>query len=483
MAVFGIVMKYCPNCGSRLSTTASKFCSECGANIQVSESPEAEKVQKGELAQPTSTASREDVEVVSVKLNPYDLGRHLENTTAAIFERMGYTVQKRQRVVSSVGTKPEIDLLVERGAIRRAVECKNYDPSRSVAASDIRVFSHKLNEISDAGISEGIFVTNTVFSDEAENLAQSEGIRLWDGDFLGTKIVALHLGRLRDPSLIRAPVLPVQMDYATASGLPLKNRDVVRKTYGTLVYHPYFKIEYELEARRKDTTGKHHVVSDDGTYFVDALAGDIINREASAIGVIGGFLKRKAERLQSKEDKLVAQDLKNIPAVTKPVLSTSDYDVSVGEPQMTEEEAMGVVRSHVVEKNERDISYDVKVRGEWETKSLRVVPNLKEVKILDTELIYVPKWDFQYEAGPLSFSRRFLASSGETLVDELAKCRKCALLKKQSVVVCEQCGKPLCEKHSFLEERYLCQDHISDALRQQIKDSGLLSRLGIRRKR
>ena len=107
-----------------------------------------------------------------VKLNTYDLGVQLENTTASIFQKMGYSVEKRQRVQTKSGATAEIDILLVRGIRRRAVECKNYDQSRSVGIQDLRVFKDKLG---DTGIASGIFVTNTYFSEDSEKLANSTG--------------------------------------------------------------------------------------------------------------------------------------------------------------------------------------------------------------------------------------------------------------------------------------------------------------------
>ena len=51
-------------------------------------------------------------------------------------------------------------------------------------------------------------------------------------------------------------------------------------------------------------------------------------------------------------------------------------------------------------------------------------------------MVYVPKWNLEYEAGQISFSRRILGSSGRILEDDIAKCRKCTLLKMTTVAVC-----------------------------------------------
>jgi len=413
-----------------------------------------------------------------VKLNTYDLGVQLENTTASIFEKMGYSVEKRKRVPTKSGATAEIDILLIRGIRKRAVECKNYDPSRSVGVQDLRVFKDKLG---DASISSGIFVTNTYFSEDSQKLADSTGIELWDGDKHREKFYAYAIGRIKNPSLVQDPILPLNLDFASASSLSLRNNQSIRLFSSVLLYHPYFLIKHRLQATRKDPTGKAHTVTDNGTYFVDALDGEIINRERSVVESITGLFKKKEERMESREDKMVSEDLDSIASISKPVLSTSDYQVSVAEPEVTEEDAARIVKSHVVERNKQDVQYVAKVKGETETRSFKVVPRLNEVTIRGTKLVYVPKWDLEYEAGQASFSRRFLASSGRTLEDGLAKCQKCTLLKKETVAVCEVCGKPLCEKHAYQEGGWLCEDHISDKLREETKGTGLFSRFKLGR--
>jgi HJR/Mrr/RecB family endonuclease len=428
---------------------------------------------------PESTQPTIEEELEPVKLKAYDLGTQLENTTALIFERMGYSVEKRKRVPTNSGATAEIDIILTRGNRRRAVECKNYDPSRSVGVQDLRVFKDKL---ADTGIVSGIFVTNTYFSEDAQKLADSTGIELWDGDKHREKFYAYSIGRIKNPSLVQDPILPLSLDFTSASSLSLRNNQSIKLFSATLLYHPYIIVKYRFQASRKDPTGKSHTVTDNGTYFVDALDGEIINREKGIVESITGLLGKKEERMESKEDKMVSEDLDSISPISKPVLSTSDYQVSVAEQNVAEEEATKIVKSHVVKKNRRNIRYNIRVRGETETRSFEFVPRLNEVNIRGTKLVYVPKWGLEYEAGQTSFSRRFLASSGRTIEDELAKCRKCTLLKKNTVAVCEVCGIPLCEKHAYQEGKWLCIDHISDKLRQEIKGTGLLSRFKLGRK-
>lgn len=422
--------------------------------------------------------SQEDHEIASVKLNVYDLGVKLEETVAEIFQRMGYSVESRTRVPTRSGATAEIDVLLRRGARTKAVECKNYDPSRSVGVSDLRVFRSKLDE---TGIYAGIFVTNTSFSEDSEKLADSVGIELWDGETLREKFFAYKIGRLRNPSVIQDPILPLQSDFASASYIHLKNNHAVRLFSAVLLYHPYIQVKYRLQARRNDPTGKAHNVRDEGFYIVDALDGDIIDREKSVLEGIGGLLKKKEERLQSREEKMVSEDLSQITPVTRPVLETSDYQVSVAEPGIKDSVAIKIVKHHVVARNSKNVDYRIKVRGEVETRQLRIVPRLNEVIVRGSKLIYVPKWNLEYECCQSSYSREILASSGRVLTDELAKCSKCTILRKPSVVVCEVCGRLLCDKHSYQEGRWLCEEHISEGLRSQVKNSGLRSLFKMRR--
>ena len=376
-------MKFCPDCGTALQNPNPKFCPECGTSLQAvggatpSKSP---PFQAQSVTQTSSSASQqsEEEELEPVKLNTYDLGIQLENTTASVFEKMGYTVERRKRVPTKSGAAAEIDLLLIRGNRRKAVECKNYDPSRSVGVSDLRVFKDKLT---DTGIMSGIFVTNTFFSEDSQKLAESTGIELWDGDKHREKVYAYMIGRIRNPSLVQDPILPLAMDFSSASALSLRNNPSVRLFSSVLLYHPYILVKYRLQAIRNDPTGRSHTVTDSGEYVVDALDGDIVNRERGAVESIAGLFKKKEQRLESKEDKMVSEDLETIVPISKPVLSTPEYQVSVAEPAVTEEDATKVVKSHVIDKNKGEIDYRIKVRGEVETRSFNVVPRLKEVSI------------------------------------------------------------------------------------------------------
>jgi len=387
---------------------------------------------------------------------------------------MGYKTEMRAKPPTKSGAVAEIDILVSRGNRRRAVECKNYDPSKAVGTTEMRKFR---DDLKDIGIPSGLFVTSSVFSKDAEKLADSDGIELWDMEELRQKLFEYSIGRLRNPSQLTDPVLPLKLDFASASTLPIKNPDAVKLFSSVLLYQPYILVKYRMLSVRHDPTGRTHKITDQGTTVIDMLDGDIVNRERSVIEGIAGFFKSREERAESKEDKLVVEELTTVSPMTEPVLRTSDYNLSIAEPSITEEDAINLTRQYVKEKNEQDVEYDIRVRGETETRSLRIVPRLNEIEIRGQHLVYVPKWDLQYEAGQTSYVRRYFASSGRAIEDSLAKCSKCTLLKRPTIAVCEECGETICDKHAYQENgRWVCPDHSAEASTQQSKLSGLTSR-------
>jgi len=440
-------MKFCPHCGAKLSVENAKFCPECGAKLSLEDSQI--KVEEDQYEE----------EYQEVKLNVYDLGVKLEETAAKIFEKMGYKVELRKRLATRSGATAEIDVLITRGNRRRAVECKNYDISRAVGASELRIFKDKLT---DTGLSSGIFITNSVFTEDAEKLAESAGIELWDGEELREKFFLYAIGRLKNPSLLNDPILPKVQNFMDVMTLPIKNAQAVKLYSAVLFYHPYIKVKYRLFSQRKDPAGKIHKVLDEGIAIVDALDGDIINKEKNVIEKFGAFFQEREKRLESKKDSIVTEDILSIKPVREPVYQSSDYQVSIAEPEVTEEDAIKISKNFVIAKNTTIVEYDIKVRGEIETRKLKIVPKQSEISIRGVELIYVPIWDLEYESGEKNFVRRFVASSGRPIEDSFTKCEKCTLIKRQPIAVCEICGALVCEKHAINEgQKWVCENHSS----------------------
>ena len=471
-------MTYCHNCGKELPSPDVKFCPYCGAQQIIQQNVSNVQPPK------TSAESVNENEVFEIpKPKIYDLGIQLENTTATIFEKMGYVVQKRVRLPTRTSAVAEIDLILTRGNRRIAVECKNYKEDTSVGVGELRKFKNKME---DVDIASGKFVTNTLFSDESKQFADSTGIELWDGINLREKFFAMAIGRLNNPSLITDPILPIRVSFLDASSIKIKNSNSVHLFNKTLLFHPYFLVKYRLHMNRKDPTGKVHKINEDGEVIIDYLDGDIINKEKSMLesvtSVVSGMFK-KEERLESMEDNFVVKDLMNITPIKETILKTSDYDISSLEPQLSDSEAIKIVKGYVIKKNTINISYEQKKENQslidaLNKPSIKVVPKVNEIEIRGTKLVYVPKWDLEFESGENTFRRKLLASSHSIIIDAIAKCRLCVFPKRDTIYVCEDCGKPLCEKHVYQEgSRWLCEDHISQTMKDSIKGQSVFGKL------
>jgi len=148
------------------------------------------------------------------------------------------------------------------------------------------------------------------------------------------------------------------------------------------------------------------------------------------------------------------------------------------QPQISDGTAWKTARAYAITKNTRTIHYQSKssddsLLGALDGQSITIVPKESEVKQRGQSLVFVPKWDLQWEAGQMTFQRRAVASSGRVIADSISKCAKCSILHRQTISVCETCGLPLCEKHSYEEVGAIfCENHISAELRQKVRSEG-----------
>lgn len=411
-----------------------------------------------------------------MRFNRSSRGKGLEDEVGRIFRNMGYSVEVRKNVTTEIGAPAEFDLLIYRHSRITAVECKNYDDSRPIGAKDIRDFAQKIREMKK--IRDGIFISMSSFTTGARTVAAENNIDLWDSSRYYDNHCNWILKRGRLQEKTPDPILPIKMTLAQATDLAwMQNWQTIMLRRAALICRPYYQVKYQLTARRRDASGRIHTLRDEDTYFVDALDGRIVNLGSNVVQEIGRFLKKDL-RIQSKERKMIVEDLRNITPVLGYALPDSGCKLVVPDPEVSERDALDLVRSHVVGSNTKEVEYKIKIRGEMETRSFTIVPRMTEVKVHEYKLIRVPKWDLTYEVGERLLSRRFLASSARVIEDDLAKCEICPILmKRASMAVCEVCGRPLCERHSHLEDIWLCPDHISETLRQDLKRKTLFARV------
>ncbi|HEX9677965.1 restriction endonuclease [Nitrososphaera sp.] len=437
---------------------------------------------------PESVTSTEGEEEIAEEkpMSIYQLGMNLEDMTEKIIQRMGFSTERRQRLADKYGVKHEIDILATRGSRLRAVECKNYDPSRAVGIKELRDFHTKLTSLK---IKDALFVTNTVYSSESEKFAVSNNINCWDGDQLKERFFSMTLGRLGSGQQTTLDLsLPVAATYQEVSKLELANPGLA-KIIAALILHPYYRFEWKLDIVRFDPARGKHSIHASGVFIVDALDGEIINPKESITRKLGGLFKTSEEKQAKREEKQITEDLTTIrPERKYDVYQTSEYFVSRLKPTVRTESAQRSVIEQVIDDTKREDSYDVRTRHGEDSRNFFVIAKAHEVQIRKAQLIYVPKWTLDIESGQVTYMRKVLAASKTVLVDTISQCprhftiKDIQLVKKQTVALCELCGAAFCKDHiSLVDGKYYCDEHNpnepeADQSANEEKDDGVTSK-------
>lgn len=472
---------FCVHCGKEVPDGA-KFCQHCGgslhqASVKTESSPQAAQavtVSPPRASQETEIVADETGEE-KPRLDIHELGVKLEEITAQVTQAMGYKTELRQRLEDKMGSKHEIDILATRGSSIIAIECKNFGDNRSVGIEHIRNFESKLRALK---MKNGYFVTNSRFSQDAEDFAENSGIKLWDGAVIREKFFTYTIGRLKPAEQVSFDyALPPKTSYSEATRIAdLANTGSIRPSQITLTFRPYFRVHYRLNASRIDPVKEKHSVREDGDLIVDGITGEIINLPKTAVGKLlsmaSGLLKKGEEREASKLDKIVTEDLlSNTPTRSHIETQTTDYLISKLKPEISDKAAVKTVAANVVERNTRDEHYEVRVgRDKIEKRKFTITPKLSEVSA-KVFLIHVPVWDIEFESGQSIYSRRIVASSDRVLSDSLVHCPEHSQLggirRVSPKAVCEVCGRLGCEKHilTSTDGHYFCYEHAPPELR------------------
>jgi hypothetical protein len=472
----------------------AKFCPSCGGSLSQSEIS-ADKDAKASKAGLASKKDSYDAPLPLEKLQGFDsddggagggsddlsknrtppvsieeLGRRLEDMTAQILANMGYSTEKRQILLGKSKSRNEIDIVAKKGGKLLAVECKNY--SRYVGADQLREFKSKLDDLQ---IENALFVTNVVFSKDAELFANHHHIRLWDGRMLRENFFSMTIGRLgAAQEIVLKDALPVSVSIEQVSWLHLANPSAVRLQRPRLVFHPYYKYDYRLDIARQDPGRGVHRVKDEGSVIVDALDGEILSSQGRASRLFSRFasstnLSEADEAVASREEHQVILDISNIKAERNyRIAQSKEFDVVKLEYGVLYKSAMYSVVSKIIEDNTKEVAYSVRVsKNETQRRRMPIIPKSSEVYIKKISMVYVPMWSLDIEGnGGISYSRRVLAASGVTLVDSIAHCPKhltlgkMQFIKRQTYAVCEICGGAFCKDHiSQVGGIFYCQQH------------------------
>jgi hypothetical protein len=464
--------KFCQKCGAEIKYEDAKFCPECGYNLKVGEEVGEEyPVEREKLEEPRQGPTRK---AELGKLDAYELGKKLEDFVSRIFQAKGYTTKSRVRLRGESGALAEIDVIAEkmyRGKkLIIAVECKNY--TSPVPVHDVRNFVMKIREI---GIPQGLFVTSSTFSDDAEKEATNYGIGLWNLERLKEEMLLLETGRLEVGQSYRFPAAePLNVDFSTATKLEdiQNHQGRVEVSSAKLIWKPYYVVSYVLDANRRDPTGGYHRVSDSGDCVINAIDCSVATFLHTETGIFSG-LRRKTE------DEILAGQLERKPVEEYEVKGSDEYDIEKISERIGRSPAKKTALIAIVNKNTKDIGYSVKSKDTiagYERRKFKFKPNLREIVIKDVRLAFVPKWKITFVSGEHLYSREVLGSSGDVTVDTIAYCPEHAfrelfkIFRKNTIAVCEICGKALCNEH--IHQCHRCKKWLGVEHSVKCKDCG-----------
>ena len=201
-------------------------------------------------------------------------------------------------------------------------------------------------------------------------------------------------------------------------------------------------------ARWNDPTKKQHKFSDEGSVYIDAIDGRILNE---------GGITSSIKKLFSSEEKVsssLINELKYVKDATSYKIFPDPYQVIVNEPDIQDRFARKLAVDWIIDKNTKTIRYQPKSSESiFDMKSVTFTPRRKQVMIKKVSFLYVPKWSVTFLSQGIDYNREVYAFSGTTIEDTLEYCPKhlqIGALKfrsKKTVAVCDICGQALCEEH------------------------------------
>jgi hypothetical protein len=383
----------------------------------------------------------------------YELGTKHEETIAKILNAMGYSTELRKRLPWKSGSLREIDIIATKvGKGYRTellVECKNYNSPVSI--EKVGYFWSKLQ---DLGKKNGLFVAEPRFSTEAINYGQERGLELWDRQHIIENLYSIDIGRpriKRELSKIRY-YLPLKVDYDKATNLSLANKENVVIENVKLVWKPFYIASYKMKCTRIDPRKKKRTVEDSESFTIDGLSASVIQRSGSIKNTFKKMLGQSDEDSQNiKENDVFLSELEQTPETGFPLEQSGAYSIVVHPPKENEEQLRKRTINYVLKKH-YTVGYKLKKDEDnilADERPFKITPSLKDIKP-NIRLIYVPKWEMDFQSKEFKYTRKITGNSGVILYDTITYCNKhwnAGLGKKNNITACDICGEVLCKEH------------------------------------
>ncbi|HYZ51148.1 MAG TPA: restriction endonuclease, partial [Nitrososphaeraceae archaeon] len=216
---------------------------------------------------------------------------------------------------------------------------------------------------------EGMFVTNTIFSSEAQTYAEHNQISLYDGEKLKNEFYRMSIGRLDSAQdIILDFSLPVSVGYNEATRLNLVNPTSANISRATIILSPFYVFNYIVDVKKLLRSPFHT----EGTIILDALTGEILSETAdidkkknqaaySFFSKSNTHPKDYEELLNYMEKSQIIQDLQIIkPHFKYKIQNTGDYVIIKHESKIPIDAARRIVKEELVEDKMKFLFLDLK---------------------------------------------------------------------------------------------------------------------------
>ncbi|MBP2146464.1 hypothetical protein J2129_001918 [Methanofollis sp. W23] len=467
--------KFCPECGTPLQYTNAKFCPECGTELTqetssqiVPTKTQSDPPSDDDWSDPIDWSDEDYTEESGPSsANVYELGTKLEEMVDSIYQAEGYKTERRVRMPGQGGYTNEIDVVAKRGKKQIAIECKNFKDA--VGIKEVRDFSKRLDDL--GGGWRGVFVAFNDFTIDAQNFAESKNIEIVGHEEIKEKWLAVSVGRTswKGEKLNLKFALPIESDYLAVTTLPLQNKDLVEVSDARLTFHPYIKIPYSFKAQVYDPTKELHKFSDDGIVVIDLLDGRVLNRQAEKGS---SFFNSLSASKQSTSNTRTLQTFNEVlnysPSPEYSITIGSDYQITELKPEITKRTVQRVAIEYITAKNTSDITYTPS-KGDTilDSKRRKFIPRRGDIKLFNSEMVSVPKWNVHFNALGTIYTKEVFAHSGTVLENTIRYCPQhfklgAINIKKETVAVCEVCGKACCSEHISqcpVCGKWVCEEH------------------------
>lgn len=365
-------------------------------------------------------------------------GTALEDVVARLLRGWNFDIQTRVRARDKSGIEHEIDVLGKRtegfGDFTLAVECKNHwDPIDIV---QIRNFNDKLSSL---GYSKGLFVSTGGFTPPALQYAKSVGIETWDNARLKENLEKAESALDLIPN-----ALPIAPEFNRRVIPPLANANKLRVIGSETLYVPYFFVTFHCFTQQWVNYQLTNLESK-GMIVVNAVDGEIADIE------VGGGVAPQipASRNFSGCDRLSTAEIPK----SQPALRFQG-------PKVSESDARQKVQLEVTKSTAQAFSYQAG-RGKYTRMEQKVIrPKVSEVSIVASRLVNIPIVTTTLGLQNARYERVFQAATIRIIKDDFWGCSADQGDRNPPAVVCEDCGKVLCQKHfkrCKVCGKYLCK--------------------------